>query len=286
MLPLVEKLAVRVEDLDAIVLAIPDVDPSLCVDRNSVRQVELARAVAFLAPCGEEGTVFRELRDSGIAVTVGNVEVAVGREGDIGGTVERVVAFTALSPAAHDHQYTSPGTELEDNMEAAVGDPEIAFGINLQTVRGLEQTLTHRANEAALATDFDNRLCPAMEDVDLLPRTHRDAGRFEEVHAEWQLGPAGDEFIRQRRRRRLRRYQSERHNSQQDDLEKHDYLSSLDWSATAPGRPGVARGGNDPQSMIHAMTGPRASALWKLNPRATRVTCGWHANTRGCAGNI
>src|SRR6266581_1464115 len=50
LLPLVEELSLRVEDLHAVVLSIADVDAALRVHADRVRQVELARACALRAP--------------------------------------------------------------------------------------------------------------------------------------------------------------------------------------------------------------------------------------------
>ena len=48
LLPLIEELAVLVEDLDAVVLAVADEQPPLRIDRERVRHVELARRRPFL----------------------------------------------------------------------------------------------------------------------------------------------------------------------------------------------------------------------------------------------
>src|SRR5581483_132850 len=47
---LAQKLAIAVEDLNATVAAIADVDISLCVGGNRVRGIEFARLIAALAP--------------------------------------------------------------------------------------------------------------------------------------------------------------------------------------------------------------------------------------------
>ena len=45
-----QEIAVLVEDLDAVIFAVSDEEPAAAVDPQTVRQVELARRVARLAP--------------------------------------------------------------------------------------------------------------------------------------------------------------------------------------------------------------------------------------------
>jgi hypothetical protein len=48
--PLLQELAFGVENLDALVLAVADVDALILVDQNCVRQIELSRLIAIAAP--------------------------------------------------------------------------------------------------------------------------------------------------------------------------------------------------------------------------------------------
>src|SRR5262249_59949419 len=61
LLPLLEELAVLVEDLDAVVRAVGHEQPPLRIQGQAVRSVELARAGALLAPGLDERPVLREL---------------------------------------------------------------------------------------------------------------------------------------------------------------------------------------------------------------------------------
>src|SRR5262249_1770722 len=78
--PGVEQLAVLIENLDPVVLAIADEQPALRIERDRVRLADLIRAVAFHSPLFEVGAVLAELHDSAVrrpAVTVGDEDVAV-----------------------------------------------------------------------------------------------------------------------------------------------------------------------------------------------------------------
>src|SRR5262245_55938877 len=71
--PLAEELALRREDLDALVRAIGDVELAVLVDGDAVRQMKLTRAMARRAPRGDEPAVASEAVHASIAVAVGHV---------------------------------------------------------------------------------------------------------------------------------------------------------------------------------------------------------------------
>src|SRR5579864_2914538 len=89
--PLRLPFAVAVENLDAMVLAVGDVNPAVGVTANIVRDVELAGVGAGLAPGREELAARRVFVDAGVAVAVGDVEeVALRRQSGVGAAVERL----------------------------------------------------------------------------------------------------------------------------------------------------------------------------------------------------
>ena len=71
-------LAYTLEDLDAVVLAVGDVDPAVGVAGDVVRQAELAFADTGRAPREEMCPVGRVLVDPRVAVAVGDVDVPSG----------------------------------------------------------------------------------------------------------------------------------------------------------------------------------------------------------------
>src|SRR6267378_2065686 len=78
--PLVDEVAVLIEDLDAVVAAVAKEQPAARVHRQRVRAVDLAGCAALLAPGLDELAGLVELDDAGIgvaAVTVGNDNVAI-----------------------------------------------------------------------------------------------------------------------------------------------------------------------------------------------------------------
>src|SRR4051812_7157908 len=92
--------AVAIEDLNAVVAAIGDVDVVLPIDGNVVRRVELPRLAAPRAPRLDPVAVFIELGDARIRVAVADVDVVVAVPRNVGGTTEVAVDRRRRRPAA------------------------------------------------------------------------------------------------------------------------------------------------------------------------------------------
>src|SRR4029453_13371918 len=86
--PLREVLAVRTEDLDAIILAIAHEDPAVGRGGDAVGQVELARAFARDAPGLLQLPTRREGRDAAVAVAVRDVQITLRPDGQVRGAIE------------------------------------------------------------------------------------------------------------------------------------------------------------------------------------------------------
>src|SRR5688572_16613102 len=89
-LPFAEKLPVGVKDFDALIVPIRDVDPALSVDHQVVRQSEFPGTLTSFAPLQQILSVARVLHNPSTAVAVGDVDIAIGGEGNVGRQVERV----------------------------------------------------------------------------------------------------------------------------------------------------------------------------------------------------
>src|SRR5690242_6890275 len=87
--PLAEEVAVGGEDLDALVRPVGDVELAIIVERDAVRQMELAHAISRLAPRVEEAAVAREAMHAGVAVAVGYIKITVRMPDHLGGVIER-----------------------------------------------------------------------------------------------------------------------------------------------------------------------------------------------------
>jgi hypothetical protein len=88
---LAQEFSVGVEDLNAAIAAVGDVDVVVRVDADVVGRVELAGLVAGLTPGFEPDTVFVGLGDAGIDVAVADVGVTGGIPRHVGDLAEKAV---------------------------------------------------------------------------------------------------------------------------------------------------------------------------------------------------
>src|SRR5882757_4089711 len=94
--PHAEELPFRSEHLDAIILAVAHIDGTLGVELHGVGRVELARSTSGLTPFEQILSVLGKLNDARVAVAIRHIEVAIPREGDIGGLIERAAGGSSL----------------------------------------------------------------------------------------------------------------------------------------------------------------------------------------------
>src|SRR5271157_1448565 len=175
--PLPEELAVGIENLNAIILAVAYIDILVGIDANRMGSVELSRPCAALAPFQQELALARELDHAGVAVAVGDEEIAVGQKGDVSGTVERVVGRARLSLSAKTtHQFAVRG-ELKDLVEPGIGGPHVAIVVHAQSVNDAEYTLAEGAEELPLGVEDHDGVGPgtALAGVHRAIRGHGDS---------------------------------------------------------------------------------------------------------------
>ena len=121
-------LAVLVEDLNAVVRAIGDVDAAAAVGRDAVRPAELAGTVAARAPRRHERAVLVELRDARVAEAVGDQQAAVRQPGDVLRPAEvRLVVAGDVGFAERPHQLLAVVGELVDLVARVVDHPDVAL---------------------------------------------------------------------------------------------------------------------------------------------------------------
>src|SRR5262249_22273507 len=155
--PLGDEVSVRVEDLDATVDAVADIDPSARIERNGMRCIELALPLAVLAPGLEQSAVLGILHDAIVgsgAMAVGDVNVAVGRNCDIGGAAQIALVVARHSRLADRHQHLSVRAELDGGAALAVagalvGDPDIALAVDGEAVREVDESGAQAGHELA-----------------------------------------------------------------------------------------------------------------------------------------
>ncbi len=190
-IPLRLVFAVAVEHLDAVVLAVGDIDETVGVGCDVVDDVELAGIGARFAPGLDQSAVGREFVDAGIAVTVRDVDFALGRERGVGAAVERLAAHEGrrLVRDADRQQHFAVGRAFPHRVVAVIGAIEIVLGVDVQSMRAIEQAFAPARDEIALAVEYHHRVGAAVEDIDAVLAVDRDRGDVCEIPSLRQLRP-------------------------------------------------------------------------------------------------
>src|SRR5436309_170795 len=102
--PDVEELAVLVEDLNAVVGAIGDVDAPVAIGSDGVGSVELSWSGSGRSPCHQVLSVLVELHNARVAVTVADEERAVRQPGHVGRPFEMLIVSTGFIAFPERHQ--------------------------------------------------------------------------------------------------------------------------------------------------------------------------------------
>ena len=199
--PLRLVFAVAVEHLHAVVLAVGDIDPAVGIGRDIVDDVELAGIGAGLAPGLQQLSVRRIFVDAGIAVAVGNIDLALRRQRGVGAAVKRLAAHErrGLVRDADGQQHLAVGRALAHGVVAVIGAIEIVVGIDVQAVGAVEQAFAPARDEIALAVQHHHRMVAAVEDVDAVLAVDRDGSGVGQAPAVRQLRPVFDHAVAGRR---------------------------------------------------------------------------------------
>src|SRR5262249_32619685 len=134
LLPGIDVIAILIEDLDAIVSSVADEDSAPRVHGDAMRVLQSTGGGSELPPRLDERPVLRELHDSRRLhrdVAVGDEDVAVRRDHDVGWLVERVRTVAGDSSLAKSQQKLAVGAVLVDQvalsvLAVAIGRPDIA----------------------------------------------------------------------------------------------------------------------------------------------------------------
>src|SRR5262249_41750931 len=101
-------------------------------------------------------------------MTVGHENVAIGRDDDVGGLIERVRAGAADAGLAERHQYLPIRVELEDLIPLAafgarIGHPEITLAVERRPMWEVEQSFSPGLEELAVRVVLQNRWLAATD---------------------------------------------------------------------------------------------------------------------------
>lgn len=130
-----EGAAVGRKDLHAVVHAFCYINVIVGIDGEPVRGLEFAGGGALAAPGQLRPPVRGVFHDARVAVAVGDVNVAGAVDDDGGRLVEAVQCFTRLPGLPQSHEQPAVRVELEHEVAAEVGNPDVIPWIDVQAVQ-------------------------------------------------------------------------------------------------------------------------------------------------------
>ncbi len=223
-----QKFSVGIEDLNAPVGAIADVEIVVVIDDDGMRQAKLPRRGALVAPGFYPVAVFVIFRDARVDVSVGDVNVAARIPGYVGGLAEKpvhggkrwiwmaprlAVLVRSFGAAPENHGYAARLVELDHHVGTFVDGPDVVvlidahavgFGPCIKTFADFADVLAVRIKLEELRRS--GRVSGTVGAIG--PREHEDvsfgidghAGYLAEIHSGWKL-----EEIRNGVKRKFRR---------------------------------------------------------------------------------
>src|SRR5438552_11739243 len=206
--PLSEELTVGTEDLDPIVLAIAHEDAAIRVDRDAVRDHELAGTAAGLTPRPAELALRREVMHARVPVAIRDVEVTAGRDGETRRSVERrsavrdrcdglpvVAGVGGAAARAEGLEEATVAREAPHRLITVVGAPERLVRRDGDPVSARrEHALAPRANEGTVALVDEHGVVATAEEVHATGRIDGDVGHVGVVVSRRELLPASDDL--------------------------------------------------------------------------------------------
>src|SRR5262249_2434611 len=165
LLPFGNELAVRLENLNAVVGVVRHIDAPCGLQRATVRRVELTGRLAVLAPGSDENPILGIFHDAVIspgAVPIGDIDFAVGRDHDRATRSQIAGTVAGHSRLAQNHQHLAVGSKLDEISALAVpGDlvaaPHIALAVYIETVRNRELVRADRLLKFAQGIELLHR---------------------------------------------------------------------------------------------------------------------------------
>ena len=151
-------------------------------------------SVPELAPGHHELAGGGELVHARIAVAVGDIDLALGRQRRVRAAMERLAAHEGRRLAGHtDGELDLAGGRASAHgVIAVIGAVEIVVRIDVQAVRALEDALAPGAQEVALAVEHHHGVLAAIEHVDLVLAVDGDSADIHELPLVRKLGPVLD----------------------------------------------------------------------------------------------
>ena len=149
-------------------------------------------ADAAFAPGRQVFSVRGVFVDLGVAVAVGDVDLALRRQRGMGAAAERTAAHERrrLAGYAEGHQHLAVERAFAHAMRAVIGAEDRVVGRHVHAVRARENALAPRPQEVAVPVEHDHRVFAAVEHIDIVVAVHADRADLVERPAVGEFSPA------------------------------------------------------------------------------------------------
>ncbi len=197
--PLASIAPIAREKLNPAILAVGHVDDPFLIHGDAVRQVKLCGTAAGLSPGLNEPALGREVMDSGVAVTVRDIDIAEEPEGDVGRVVKRRTGalngavigagrsgVRGLAARSQGPEQLSRGREEPDGVVEVIGAVDRIIGADEESVRPNEQPFSPPGGQRPVR----------LEDLDWTRTTEKDKDPVAAVASNrhgFTVGPTGRE---------------------------------------------------------------------------------------------
>ena len=118
--------------------------------------MELAGSAAGGPPLANPLTGGGVFEDAGVTVAVGDKEMAVRPEGDVGGADEATLTPGGLLAHFDLHQLFALRSEFQDGGAFGVGGPDVAGGVDADAVRNFVETASPASQDMSGGIDDDD----------------------------------------------------------------------------------------------------------------------------------
>ena len=199
-------LALRSEDLETVILPVGHVN-TVFVLPYAMHKVELARAIARLTPRDEQLPILGEFVNTTVAVAVGDIEITVGREGDIGGVVEgwasmedgsvllSVTCVSRLAPITNGHEELAIVSELHGHLGSPVYQIDAIVWTDAYAVGILDNILAPRVEKLAPSVEDHEGMVGSGEYMDVVLRINGYSADLTPTPAVGKLAPTLHQLI-------------------------------------------------------------------------------------------
>src|SRR5579872_6223460 len=192
------EIQIIVEDLNAKIVAICNIDVALAVHRNRMRCIELSRRRSARSYRFDKLAVLGVLCDTGVAIAVRDEDIPCGVPSDVGRPIKAVrlgltswllkQAWSRLRTPAQKHLNPAFRIELDYHVRSFIDRPDVILWIDPNSMSKQEpiQALADLANESSVRRELKQvRCCASGKNENMAFRIRRHSNGLAQLKISW-----------------------------------------------------------------------------------------------------